>query len=189
LGNLFPDIQSASPRLVLHILTRERQWCDDVTTPDISETCDDILKSSLDRALAILTERHSPDMAKWRWGMEHRAPLAHQVLSKVPVLKDLFDISIETDGGNHTINRGGSNIRDENAPFSHIHGAGYRAVYDMSDPTNSRFIISTGQSGNPLSSHYGDLVEHWRDGRHFTIMGTLEQVTSEGLGRLTLRPH
>jgi penicillin G amidase len=188
LGNLFPNIWSASPRLVLHILTRERQWCDDVTTPDISETCDDILKSSLDRALAILTERHGPDMAKWRWGMEHRAPLAHQVLSKVPVLKDLFDIGIETDGGNHTINRGGSNIRDGNAPFSHIHGAGYRAVYDMSDPANSCFMISTGQSGNPLSSHYGDLVEHWRDGQHFTIAGTLEQVTSDGLGRLTLRP-
>jgi len=188
LGNLFPNIWSASPRLVLHILTRERQWCDDVTTPDHNETCDDVLRSSLDRALAILTERHGPDMAKWRWGMEHRAPLAHQVLSKVPVLKVLFDIGIETDGGNHTINRGGSNIRDENTPFSHIHGAGYRAIYDMSDPANSRFMISTGQSGNPLSSHYGDLVEHWRDGQHFTITGTLEQVTSDGLGRLTLRP-
>jgi penicillin G amidase len=50
-------------------------------------------------------------------------------------------------------------------------------------------MISTGQSGNPLSSHYGDLVEQWRDGRHFTISGSLEQVTSEGLRRLTLRPE
>jgi penicillin amidase len=105
------------------------------------------------------------------------------------VLKDLFDIGTETDGGNHTVNRGGSNVRDDSAPFSHIHGAGYRAIYDMSDPENSRFMISTGQSGNPLSSHYGDLVEQWRDGRHFTISGSLEQVTSEGLGRLTLHPE
>ena len=189
LGGLFPEVLTPSPRLVRHILTKVPQWCDDITTPDRKETCDEMLNRSLDRALTILTERHGPDMAKWRWGMEHRAPLAHQVLSKVPVLKDLFDIGIETDGGNHTINRGGSNIRDEIAPFSDIHGAGYRAVYDMSDPENSRFMISTGQSGNPLSSHYGDLVEPWRDGRHFTISGTLEQVTSEGLGRLTLRPQ
>jgi penicillin G amidase len=152
------------------------------------ETCADMLVHSLDRALATLTERHGSDMTKWRWGAEHRAPLAHQVLSRVPVLKDLFDIGIETDGGNHTVNRGGSNVRDDSAPFSHIHGAGYRAIYDMSDPENSRFMISTGQSGDPLSSHYGDLVEHWRDGQHFTIAGTLEQVTSDGLGRLTLRP-
>ena len=76
-----------------------------------------MLHRSLDRALIILTERHGPDMAKWRWGIEHRAPLAHQVLSRVPVLKDLFDIGIETDGGNHTINRGGSNIRDEICPL------------------------------------------------------------------------
>ncbi|GEO36022.1 penicillin amidase [Skermanella aerolata] len=189
LGPLFPEVMSASPRLVLHILTKAPQWCDDVTTADARETCEDMLGRSLDRALVTLSERHGSDMTKWRWGAEHRAPLAHQVLSRVPVLKDLFDIGIETDGGNHTVNRGGSSIRDDGAPFSHIHGAGYRAIYDMSDPENSRFMISTGQSGNPLSSHYGDLVEQWRDGRHFTISGTLEQVTSESLGRLTLRPE
>jgi penicillin amidase len=189
LGPLFPEVMIASPRFVQHILTRAPQWCDDVTTSERTETCEDMLGRSLDSALATLTERHGSDMATWRWGAEHRAPLAHQVLSRVPVLKDLFYIGIETDGGNHTVNRGGSNVRDDGAPFSHIHGAGYRAIYDMSDPENSRFMISTGQSGNPLSSHYGDLVEQWRDGRHFTISGTLEQVTSESLGRLTLRPE
>lgn len=30
-------------------------------------------------------------------------------------------------------------------------------------------MIATGQSGNPLSSHYGDMLEDWRDGRHLLL--------------------
>ncbi|QQP87866.1 penicillin acylase family protein [Skermanella sp. TT6] len=188
LGDLFADVWSSSPRLVIHMLRTARRWCDDVTTPDRTESCPDVLAASLDRTLAELAERHGDDPAAWRWGLEHRAPLGHQVLSRVPVLKDLFDIGIETDGGNQTVNRGGSAIRNAETPFAHIHGAGYRAVYDMSDPQNSRYMIATGQSGNPLSPHYGDLVERWRDGEHFTIGGSLDAVAADGLGRLTLVP-
>jgi penicillin amidase len=45
-----------------------------------------------------------------------------------------------------------------------VHGAGYRAVYDLSEQDRSRFIIAPGQSGNWFSSHYGDLAKRWRDG-------------------------
>ncbi|WP_051512645.1 penicillin acylase family protein [Skermanella stibiiresistens] len=188
LGDLFGDVLSSSPRVLLHMLRGAPRWCDDTITPDRTESCDDILTASFNRTVQELRQRHGDDPTDWRWGMEHRAPLAHQVLSRVPVLGDLFDIGIETDGGNQTVNRGGSAIRDAQAPFSHVHGAGYRAVYDMSDPANSRFMIATGQSGDPLSSHYGDLVERWRNGDHFTIAGSLDEVTATGLGRLTLLP-
>ena len=55
-------------------------------------------------------------------------------------------------------------------PFAQNHGAGYRAVYDLADPERSVFVISTGQSGNPLSSHYEDYAEPWRDGRYLPML-------------------
>jgi penicillin amidase len=55
--------------------------------------------------------------------------------------------------------------------FPDVHAAGLRAVFDLADLDRSRFIIAGGQSGNPLSSHYHDLVERWRDGGHLELPG------------------
>jgi penicillin amidase len=33
----------------------------------------------------------------------------------------------------------------------------------MAAPEHARFLVPPGQSGNPLSPHYGDLMQSWRD--------------------------
>jgi penicillin amidase len=68
--------------------------------------------------------------------------------------------------------------------FEDVHGPGFRAVYDLADLDNSRFMIATGQSGNPLSPHYGDLAERWRDGHYVKLVG---DATVDGR-RLRLTP-
>ena len=47
-------------------------------------------------------------------------------------------------------------------PYLNVHAAGYRGVYDFSDPDSSVFVISTGESGHMLSRHYDDLAALWR---------------------------
>jgi len=44
-----------------------------------------------------------------------------------------------------------------------------REVYDLEDLRRSRFIIATGQSGNPVSGHYRDRLTDWRDGRYLRM--------------------
>lgn len=189
LGPLFNDAWNLAPRRVSLMLGPESAWCDDVGTRDRAETCAEALESSLRRSLDELSGRYGRDMRAWRWGSEHRAPLAHQLISRIPVLRDLFDIGIETDGSFHTVNRGASRISDERAPFAHQHGAGYRAIYDLADLSRSRFIITTGQSGNPLSPHYGDFVERWRDGRHVELAADRDTLAATGRHRLVLTPE
>ena len=63
-----------------------------------------------------------------------------------------------------------------------------RAVYDLGDLANSRFMIGTGQSGNPFSPHYGDMTTRWRDGKHLTIAGSRDQLRTRAAGILTLVP-
>ena len=74
-----------------------------------------------------------------------------------------------TGGEKETVKAGGFDVADEERPFAQNHGAGYRAVYDLAEPERSVFVISTGQSGNPLSSHYEDYAEPWRDGRYLPM--------------------
>jgi len=188
LGLAFLEYQGLQARTVRHMLTDARRWCDDVATDDVTETCADILAASLDQTLATLSARHGADMAAWQWGDAHSATLSHRIFGRVPVLRDLVDLSVPTDGGEYTVNRGGMRVAGE-GPFRHVHGAGFRAIYDLSDLDNSRFIIATGQSGNPLSPHFGDLVGMWRDGGMITLAGSAAELADTGLGTLTLVPE
>lgn len=171
LGAEFDSLRRPKTELIARILSAKptSPWCDDVRTTG-SEDCASALTSSLDEALEEIAADFGDDMSAWRWGDVHRAPLPHPVLSRIPVVSGLFDIGVETDGGSETVKRAGVSYRGSiEKRFNDRHGAGYRAVYDLADPENSRFMISTGQSANPLSPHYGSLAERWRDGEYITM--------------------
>jgi len=182
-------INSPNPRLIELVLTGQQHWCDNVTTTGATETCGDQLSLSLDQALNDLTEYLGDDMASWRWGALHRATFTHRILTNIPILKGLADRDIPSDGGLHTVNRGGYSAGETPAPFSQLDGSGYRAVYDLSNLGNSRFMIATGQSGNFLSDHYDDLLRRWRDGEYITIAGSREDVARTADNILTLTPE
>lgn len=185
LGPYFGGYFGLRPRVVLHLLENSRQWCDVVPTPG-QESCVDVVSTALDRALEDLEQRFGGSPDDWQWGKAHQAFFQHPVFGHVPVLRNLADIRIESDGGAETVNRAQNRISNRRAPFANVHGPGYRAIYDLSNPANSRFAIATGQSGNPLSPQYADLLERWRDGRYLGIARTRAAALQDALGRITL---
>ncbi|MFD1624233.1 penicillin acylase family protein [Azospirillum griseum] len=188
LGPDFTHYWELRSRALRHVFAHAPRWCDDATTPE-TESCADIVAKALTTALDDLSKRNGSTPSRWRWGDEHRAVLSHRILSKVPLLGSMTDLSIETDGGYFTVNRGSTRLRDSAAPFAHVHGAGYRGVYDLADLDNSRFVIATGQSGNPLSPHWGDLVSTWRDGGSLRLTGDRGTLLAAGAEVLTLTPR
>ncbi|MDA0653163.1 MAG: penicillin acylase family protein, partial [Proteobacteria bacterium] len=87
------------------------------------------------------------------------------------------------DGGPYTLNRGMIRI-SSGTPYASVHGAGYRAVYDLAAKDRSRFIVSPGQSGNWFSSHYDDLAKRWRDGGWLLL-----KTPDQSADLLTLEPE
>ena len=173
-----------NPILIESILTRTTEWCDDVTTA-AEETCAERVAGALERALQALRASYGEDRAAWRWGDAHRVRLAHPLFGRIPLLRDLVDRVLATDGGAISVNRGASPFGGPfERRFEHIHGPGLRALYDLGDLDRSRFMIATGQSGHPLSPHYLDFAERWRDGAYVTL-----ETPSEEARRLTLRPR
>ena len=73
-------------------------------------------------------------------------------------------------------------------PFLNVHGAGYRGVYDFADPDSSVFIISTGQSGHPLSRHYDNLGERWRRGEYIPMTLDPQLARAAAVGVTSLVP-
>ncbi|MDE0335049.1 MAG: penicillin acylase family protein [Defluviicoccus sp.] len=186
-GAVFPDLWSLRPAFVRETLKRETVWCDDIATPP-REVCRETVGKALDAALSELTARYGDDPAKWRWGDAHYAHFRHGLFGWIPLLNRLADIRIPVDGGAFTVNRGQHRSSRSNAPYASVHGAGYRAVYDLSDLDRSLFIQATGQSGHLTSPHYRDLTPLWRDGIFLTL-GPLAPDSPDAAARLTLVPH
>jgi penicillin amidase len=166
------------------------KWCADSTKPANSpiQTCDDVLSNSLEIALDSLEKRFDKNMSKWRWGDAHIARSAHRPFSSVAPLAKLFDIRIPTPGDSFTIDVGHYNLRNKEDLFTNYEAPSLRALYDLSNLENSRFIHSTGQSGNVLSPLYRSYVRRWADVEYLPMITKREAVEKNKLGTLTLSP-
>jgi penicillin amidase len=160
-------------------------WCDVIQSAAI-ETCTEIARLALDEALLRLSERYGGSIDSWRWGDAHQATHDHPVLGEVPFLRHFVNIRQSTSGSDSTLMRGRTGGQEPD-PFLNVHGAGFRGVYDLADPDSSVFIISTGQSGHPLSRHYDDMGELWRRGEYvpMSLDPALARAAAVGVTRLT----
>ncbi len=180
LGEDFSGYWRPRPAFVDYVLARGAHWC-------AGSDCAAEMRDALTDALDEITVALGNDMTAWRWGDLHRARFDHRIFSQVPLIGGYGNLSIPTGGGDNTVGRG-MTAGNGNDPYAHIHGAGYKAVYDLGDLANSRFMIPVGQSGNPFSGHYADLLEPWRDGNYVRIAGSRESLAAEGHVRLVLVP-
>ncbi len=173
--------------IVTHMTHDAPAWCDDTAT-EARETCPEQAAAALIDALDWIEARHGADMSEWRWGDEHYADLSNRTFDILPLIRRFTNLRLPADGGAYTVNRADFNVRDEDAPFADRHGAGYRAVYDLADLADTRFVIAGGQSGNPFSGWYDTLFERWRDGEYIRIAGSREAVAAGAIGTLNLVP-
>ncbi|WP_068299490.1 penicillin acylase family protein [Pararhodobacter sp. CCB-MM2] len=165
-------------------------WCD-VVQSAVVESCVDIARTALDAALLELSRSYGPAIESWRWGDAHQATHDHPVLGEVPLLRHFVNIRQSTSGGDNTLLRGLTRGGPPGAPepFLNVHGAGYRGVYDMADPEASVFIVSTGESGHPLSRHYDDLGVLWRRGEYIPMTLDPDLARAGGVGVTRLEPR
>ena len=161
-------------------------WCDVIQSAPV-ETCADIARMALDDALVWIGETWGDALESLRWGDAHEATHDHAVLGEVWLARWLVNIRQSTSGGDHTLQRGRT-AGDGPEPFTNVHGAGFRGVYDLADPDSSVFVIATGQSGHPLSRHYDDLGELWRRGEYVPMVLDPELARAGAEGIVTIAP-
>jgi penicillin G amidase len=178
-----------------NILMNQQQlgaWCGNARDPAATNQgpalCAKVLTESLDSTLADLQQRYG-DPAHWQWGQAHMARSEHRPFGKVPLLAKLFDIRVPSAGDGYTVNVGRFNLNDEQEPFTSRHAPSLRALYDLSDPENSRYIHSTGQSGNVLSPLYRNFTGRWANVAYLPMQMLRQTVEKNQLGTLTLEPR
>ena len=80
------------------------------------------------------------------------------------------------------------NATDFDKSWQQVTGANYREILNTADWDRSVAVNTPGQSGQPGSRHYADLVPLWDSGEYFPLAYSREAVESVTVDRLLLRP-
>ncbi|MBU6351127.1 MAG: penicillin acylase family protein [Chloroflexi bacterium] len=184
-ASLFEEMSTrANPIFLTNILNDPALgavWCDQVLTAPV-ESCTDTAQHALDAALDDLSARMGETMSDWRWDRIHLTQYPHNPFSEVDLLKGIFHRSIANGGDRYTVNVAPVQLAE---PYLQNNSPGYRQVVDLADFNNSRFMITTGQSGNVLSEHYDNLIRRHRDVEYLPMSFGRAQVSGT---RLLLQP-
>jgi penicillin amidase len=126
-----------------------------------------------------------PDPQKWAWGQLHSASFFHPLGGVATAAKALFDRGpVSRPGDGSTVDAtyfGGSS-------FDQLAGASYREIFDLSDWDNAVSVNVPGQSGQPGSPHYDDLLPLWTRGQYFPLRYSKPSVDRETTDVLELKP-
>jgi penicillin amidase len=146
---------------------------------------DDLLLQTLQAAEQKLSAKLGPDPKSWAWGQLHRVSFFHPLGGVAPAAKSLFDSGpFSRPGDNTTVDAtyfGGTS-------FDQMSGASYREIFDLSDWDNAVGVNVPGQSGQPGSPHYDDLLPLWLHGQYFPLSYTKQAVDRETTDVLELKP-
>jgi penicillin amidase len=171
--------------LVRTLAAGDSPWCDDTTTTDKRETCDEAVTDALHKGIADLIARLGGDIARWRWDAVHRAIFPHQGLDAVAALRPLLSRSVPNGGDWSTVNVAAVAA---DHPYEQHLVPGYREIIDLSPANDSRFLDAIGESGHFLSRHYDDFLSDWRAVQHKKMRMDRAQIEGGAIGHLRLTP-
>lgn len=165
----------------------DHAWWDDVSTEAQTETRDDTVATAFKKAYDAAVKRMGNDRTKWAWGTLHTATFISNPLglSGINLIENMVNRSgFATSGGSEIVNATGWNIRSLEVRAV----PSMRMVIDLDDLSKSQTMHTTGQSGHPFSSDYGNFIDDWRNINFHSTHWTREQVDSNRRSVLTLTP-
>ena len=145
------------------------------------------MTDSLEAAYAEMQRLQGTDPKQWRWGGLHHHLIEH-------VFSDLLDEArrnkvnigpLPKHGGEFTPNQSGYRAED----FRQTNGPSFRMILDVGNWDNSRAVNHPGQSGDPDSPHYRDLISLWLEGKYFPLLYSRAAIEKETELRIRLLPR
>ena len=143
-----------------------------------------LLLTALESARARLQTLQGDDPGKWSWGALHAVRFRH-ALDAVPGGATLFDLGPVPRSGDSDVVQATS---VDPKTLEQVAGASYREIFDLSSWDNAVAINVPGQSGQPGSPHYDDLLPLWRTGQYFQLAYSRKAVDAVTTDVLEIKP-
>ncbi|WP_447919756.1 penicillin acylase family protein [Achromobacter aegrifaciens] len=154
--------------------------------PQPQQGRDALLLQALNDGMQKLRAKLGPDSSQWQWGKLHHIQFEHSLASFLPpaTANAYGTPRYPVSGDNDTVHRATFRASD----FRQISGSSYRQVIDVADWDNSRVQNVPGQSADPRSPYYQNLLKGWATGEYFPMAYSRAKVDSEKADTLNLRP-
>ena len=184
---------------VMHVFLKQRYstnvvdlWFEDeehIVWDDVStEKREDrgaVVREAFRDAVAELQRELGSAIGEWRWGTHHFLHPKH-LFGGRSILGFMNLEKVELPGGLDSVWKAHFNLGASAESFRVVAGPAFRFVADLSNLEDAEFGIDTGESGWPLSPHYGDMYEEWRRGRLVPMRYDWEQIRRESPAHLKL---
>ena len=145
-----------------------------------------VIEAALAAAVKTLRERYGEDPRQWAWGRIRTLTLRHPVGDRA-VLAGVFNRGPFPWGGDaNTVGQAAAPPSDPTVNPLAI--PTLRMVADVGNWEECRFVLAGGQSGNPLSPHYDDMLPLWRRGDGVPIAWSPDRVSRATESTLRLVP-
>lgn len=170
----------STPVILHHLANPAEAWFG----PDPKARRDKLLAETLAKAADRIQKLLGNDFEAWSWGKLHQATFHHPFESLSPAYAKAFNLGPVPRAGDGNTPLNTRYDKD----FQQIHGATYRHVLDLADWDRGMATSAPGQSGQPGSPHYGDLLPLWADAKYFPLAFSRNKVEELTTHRLRLVP-
>jgi penicillin G amidase len=161
-------------RIIHRMLNNNSVFFNNTGTPE-NESREDIVRLSMSETIRQLEERFGDEPFDWRWENINTLTLRPPLLGAAAedsaasgtfrmIVNNLFNKGPYMPHGHSMSVNKAEYAWDK--PFEVFLGPSIRRIVDLSNTGRSLTVLPTGQSGNPLSTHYGDQTEMWLEGRY-----------------------
>lgn len=151
-------------------------------TPEAAR--DALLLQTLETAEKKCSAKVGPDPKAWVWGSSHQIIFKHPLDASDAAAK-LFDLGpAPRPGDGYTVNA----TAFAGNSFRQLAGASYREIFDLSDWDKGVGVNVPGQSGQPGSPRYADLLPLWLRGQYFPLYYSKAAVDRDTTDVLELTP-
>ena len=155
----------------------DAKWFDNVNTSDTLETIDDIVCRSFKRAIGKLRKRLGDLSASdWAWSRAKGTRINHLV----PNFKSFGRTGILNGGGSGIVNA-----------TTGTHGPSWRMVVQLDTEWPVAYgLYPGGQSGNPGSAYYDNMIDRWAHGEldSLLFMKDVDERSPRLRHRMVLKP-
>jgi penicillin amidase len=171
LGAVHSDDIRPDEQTLLEALLKDStfKFIDDINTPEVETLNQQITKAFKLASEGLIKEEKDDGLIWWK----------HKNSSVLHILKTILPFGcqgLHVGGWNNTV-----------SAITHNHGPSWRMIVQLSTPTEAYGIYPGGESGNPGSKFYDNMVDDWAMGKYYKLWMMSENEANDKriIGKLT----
>ncbi len=129
--------------------------CFDMLNTTARENLSEVLQLSFNKTVEDLKQWKEENGQEYTWGAYKSTYISHLL----PPLRPFGRYNILVGGGKHIIAANKPN-----------HGQSWKMVVELGSPVRAWGIYPGGQSGNPGSYYYDNMIDDWASGKHYPML-------------------